>query len=558
MRSRWKKLCQWAISVLSLTIAPMSAQAQFGLGGGAYSQLPPTPAVSLRGEAPPGPNDPPPFTMKDDGRPNAFTSVMDVQSRDSLPVFPSFFRSGIDRLRPGILFPILTPARTAEFPNPAQESNEPVSPFTMREEGAANAFTNLKDPRWRGPVTHTLNGTRLLFTELFNPPPQVFSTHIFNLRAEYLNWKFTNGPLAVPLVTTNNLPTIASFGQLGDPATTILLNSGNVVDYGFVPGMRLSADVTTLFTPPIELSYFSLQSTRTLFSGGSLTNPTQLLAIPYQDVDTAFIIPGTNSGTETAQLISVAPGGALGAQGGTIDITSTMSLWGFDANVYLPIVESDVIGLRVMVGYKHLTFRENIRIFTQSGGTVGATQFNGFLLPGSTFFNQTTDNFGTVNYFDGGQIGIRGAINLQRWSLLGDFKVGLGSSNYELSITGNTVLVPLAPNRSSQTASGGIFAQNSNAGNFSFSIPSLTIEASTTLSYQVNQAVRLYAGFNYMNWNIVARPGDFINSVIDARQLPSSASFNNAVTYNGPGQISTLTRRDLTVTGIFLGVEIGF
>ncbi|MSU78745.1 MAG: hypothetical protein EXS16_11710 [Gemmataceae bacterium] len=557
MRSRWKKLCQWAISILSLAFAPMSAQAQFGLGGGTYSQLPPTPAHSLRGEAPPGPNDPPPFTMKDDGRPNAFTSVMDVQSHDSLPLFPPFFKRGVDRLRPGIIFPILTPARTAEFPNPAEESNEPVSPFSMREEGVANAFTKLKDPRWRGPATQALHGTRSLFTELFNPPPQLFSSHIINLRGEFLYWRFTNGPIAVPLVTTNNNPTIASVGQLGDPATTVLLNSGNIVDYGVVPGLRLSAEVTTFFTPPIELSGFTFERTQTLFSGGSLTNPAQLLAIPYQDIDSRFIIPPTTIGSETAQVISIPIGSAVGAQGGTIDITSNLVFWGIDAKVYLPLGESDLIGLRLSVGYKHMTLRENIRIFTQSGGVVGGTQFNGFRLPDGIFSNTTTDNFETTNNFDGGTIGLRGTLNRQRWSLNADVNFGFGPSTYDVNINGNTVLVPVIENRATQSADGGILALHSNSGITSVSALALTFEASVGLSFQVNQAIRLFGGFNYLWWSPIARPGDYINNTIDARQIPSSASFS-PVPYNGPAAIGSVTQRDLRITGAFLGVEIGF
>ncbi len=556
MRSGWKKLCQLAISVLSLTFAPMAAQAQFGLGGGAFSQLPPPPAQSLRGMES-GPKDPP-FTMRDDGRPNAFTNLMDVQTRDSLPILPPFFKRSADRLRPGIIYPVLTPGRSAEFPNPGTLTDEPATAFTTREEGVANAFTEVRDARWNGPFTRTLQGTRLLFTELFNPPPQVFDTHIVNLRGEFLNWAITPGPVAVPLVTTNNAPTIASFGQLGDPNTTILLNSGDIANYGSIPGFRLSAEVATLYTPPIELSGFSLDRTITLFSGGSLTNPTQLLAMPFQDINPVFIIPGTTSGLETAHVVAIPVGSAVGAQGGTIDITSSMSLWGIDANVWLPICETDVIGLKVMAGYKHMTFRENIRIFTQSGGLIGGTQFNGFLLPGNTFLNQTTDTFETVNYFDGGHIGIRGMLKLQRWALIADGKFGVGSSKYELNINGTTVLVPLAPNRATQSANGGIFALETNSGTSSIASLSLTFEASVALSYQVNQAVRLYGGFNVLNWNLVARPGDYINSVIDARQVPSSASFVTGVAYTGPPPVTSVTTRSLTVTGLFLGIEIGF
>ncbi len=544
MRSRWKKLCLWAASVLSLTLAVGPVRAQFG-------SLPPPAA-----EPGPGPTEPP-FSMRDDGRPNAFTNLMDVRTKNSEPYLPTFIRRGVDRIRPGLIFPVLTPARAAEFPNPAQESNEPVSPFMTREEGVSNAFTELRDPRWRGPISNAIGGTRLLFTELFNPPPQVFNTHIVNIRGEAIFWRVPNGPIAVPTVTTTATPTLANRGQLGDPNTVILLGAGNVIDYGVIPGYRLSADVTTLYTPPIQVSGFSLQRTTTLFSAGSLTNPTQTLAVPYQDVDPRFIIPGTQTGLETAQLISIPIGNAIGAQGGTIAVTSSMSLWGIDGDVFFPLGESDVLGLRVSLGYKHLSFRENLQVNTSSGGLVGGTQFNGFRMPNGIFFNTTNDTFETTNSLDAGTIGLRGALGRERWSLIADTKFGIGPSKHTLNIEGITTLIPTAGG-ASQTSNGGLFALSTNSGFQSITALSLTFEASLALSYQVNQAIRLYGGFNYMWWNFVARPGDFVNHLLDARQIPTSGSYQTGLNYNGPAPVTSVTIRDLSVYGLFVGMEIGF
>jgi hypothetical protein len=78
------------------------------------------------------------------------------------------------------------------------------------------------------------------------------------------------------------------------------------------------------------------------------------------------------------------------------------------------------------------------------------------------------------------------------------------------------------------------------------------------LSYRVARCMRVYLGYDFLYWSAVGRPGDFIDRQIDARQIPTSATFATGVQYNGPAPITSLNRRDFTAHGIFFGVEFGW
>ena len=159
----WKILAVLAGGIVCFGGLLSSADAQGPLAG--FFQKSPD---SGKGKGPPEQD----FTLTDRGEPNAFTSVMDIRPRYSTPAVGRSMRYGLDSLRPGIIFPTVTPAVAADFPNPACASNEPVSPWTMRDEGMPNAFNELEDPRPR-PLMRFWHGQRRLATEMLEPLPQV-------------------------------------------------------------------------------------------------------------------------------------------------------------------------------------------------------------------------------------------------------------------------------------------------------------------------------------------------------------------------------------------------
>lgn len=488
MAKWWTKL---GLAAASLGICALSASAQYPPGGGT---MPPIPPISGA------------FGMGGMGGP------------------PGAFGGGGPP--PGV---------PADFPNPAQPSKEPVSPFTIKDEGMPNAFTDCETPpRRTGPYALTFRG-------------------------EYIGWQLQKGPLAVPLVTTTTNVNAGSFGQLGNANTVILVNSGDhAIDYGsYSGGFRLTAGLAIGYLPPIELSGFSIRRNVTVFSGGSLSNPTQLLAFPFQDVQPAAIIPGSGGvGTETAAVISVPLGSPVGGQGGIINITSDLSFWGFEANAFLCLCDADVLHIDFIGGYRHMHLSETLNYYTQVGGAGGGVLFNGANLPANIFSSSTSDTFGTTNSFDGGQIGFRGILNLGRWAFFSDIKCAMGNSYENINVSGASTLNQTVAGRGLQATNGGLLALPSNSGSRSTNQFAFVPEATMSLSFQLADCIRFFGGYDVLYWSRVLRPGDAVSNVIDSRQIPTSANFANA-TYNGP--ISPpLQQRGFLAQGFFIGMEFGF
>ena len=505
-----------------------------------------------------------PFSLPDRGEPNAFTTLLDVRApRFTDPLLPRNMRHQRSWL-PGIFHPALTPGVPAEFPNPACEPNEPASPWTVREEGMANAFVELHDPRPRH-FMELLRGRRLLFTEFLEPAPRVVPDHMVSVRGEYLQWRLTPGPSSAVLLTTNANPNLASLGQLGDPNTAILVGSGeDVFDYNTSNGYRLALRVAPKVLPPIEISYFRIRDTATPFSGGSLTNPTQTLSIPFQNIRPEAIIPGTNVGVESAVVIALPVGSAVGAQGGTVTIASDLKFWGLDAVAMIPLGCSDMLSVELVGGYKHVELIENLRLGTVSGGQVGGVVWRNNILPQGLFQVSSIDNFSTTNKFDGALLGVRGVLTAGRLSLYGNANLGIGMAKHTLSVSGSTSLTEILRGQT-ETVNGGILALPTNSGTRSINLPAVIPEVNLALSFQATQNLRAFVGLNYLYWTAVGRPGDFIDTRIDERQFVASGTFATPGSagfvgsgYTGPALATPSARRDFTAVGFFFGIEIGF
>jgi hypothetical protein len=478
------------LMVASLGICTMTASAQYPPGGGTMPPMPPVGGA---------------FAMPGMGGP------------------PGAFGGGPP------------PGMPADFPNAAQPSQEPVSPFTIKDEGMPNAFTDRETP------------------------PRRTCPYALTFRGEYIGWHLQNGPLAAPLVTTTTNVANGSFGQLGNANTVVLVNSGDrAIDYGaYNSGFRLTTGVAIGYLPPMEFSSFWIQRSRTVFSGGSLSNPTQLLAFPFQDVQPSAIIPGSGGvGTETAAVITVPVGSPVGAQGGVINITSDIKFWGFEGNVFLCLCDTDALHIDFIGGYRHLHLSENLNYYTQVGGTGGGVLFNGANLPANIFSSTTSDSFGTNNSFDGGQIGFRGILNMGRWALFSDVKCAMGNSNEVVNVSGTSTLSQTVPGRASQVTQGGMLALPTNSGSRSSNQFAFVPEATMSLSFQLADFIRFFGGYDVLYWSRVLRPGDSVNNLIDSRQIPTSGNFANG-SYNGPYP-PALHQRGFLAQGFFVGMEIGF
>jgi Putative beta barrel porin-7 (BBP7) len=124
-----------------------------------------------------------------------------------------------------------------DFPNPAKASPEPVSPFSIKDEGMPNAFSSLVDPRSNRTAPYNVA-----------------------FRFEYLNWTITQAPLST---------------TAGDTS----------LDYSRMTGGRLTMGLAIGYIPPIEFSGFDFN---------------RRTAVPNLGVAPGAIIPGGDGGTAGA------------------------------------------------------------------------------------------------------------------------------------------------------------------------------------------------------------------------------------------------------------------
>ena len=75
---------------------------------------------------------------------------------------------------------------------------------------------------------------------------------------------------------------------------------------------------------------------------------------------------------------------------------------------------------------------------------------------------------------------------------------------------------------------GGILALPSNIGSYSRSVFGVIPEAGLTLGVQPINHVRLTAGYSFLYWNAVARPGDQIDPRVNRGAIPGDPTFGTA------------------------------
>jgi hypothetical protein len=197
-------------------------------------------------------------------------------------------------------------------------------------------------------------------------------------------------------------------------------------------------------------------------------------------------------------------------------------------------------------GFRYLRLTEGLRIEED------LTELAGGPSPGTTF--GVADQFDTRNQFYGGQLGIRGEYRRGRAYVNLSGLVGLGDNHETLKINGSTAITP--PGSTPLVRPGGLLALPSNIGNYSHDefavVPELRIEA----GYQVTSHLRAFAGYTFLYWSDVLRPGDQIDLTVNPSQVPSNLS---TVTAFGPARPAvSLRSTDFWAQGISFGLEIRY
>jgi len=361
--------------------------------------------------------------------------------------------------------------------------------------------------------------------------------HRFYASAEYLLW-WTKGSPLPPLLTTTSGPVGPGSGALGDPNTQILYGN-NTVNNGVRSGFRLMTgywfDDERLLG--VEVGGFWLQNATASFSTSSdgsagsvplfrpFFNPTNLLGGPGQNAE-PIAVPGVTAGGFSSQLRS--------------------SLWGAEGNLRSNLLCNQNFFLDGLVGVRVLNLNESL---TLSESPLVINTLPGGPLAGSLELIQ--DRFQTQNTFYGGQVGLVGEVRSGPWSLNMMGKLGLGVTQQTVDISGSTQF--FSPGSPPQFFNQGFYAGLTNSGRFTRNVFSVVPEIGLNIGYQVTEHLRLFAGYNFLYWSNVVRPGSQINLMVNPTMI---AGAGPGV---GPAQPTfAFNSSSFWVQGVTFGIEFRF
>jgi hypothetical protein len=312
------------------------------------------------------------------------------------------------------------------------------------------------------------------------PPP---AASPFWIEADYLLWT----------VKGDKLPALVTNGILGAPGTAVLFGDAAVNDR-WRSGGQIKAGYW--FDPQhswgIEGSFFGLQDVSTGFNASS--NGSSVLARPFFNVQTGL------------QDFTIIASPLIGS--GQIAINETSRLWGAGVTFRKEVCANCAGRVSALVGYRYLRASDDLGIVTNQQSNI----------LGAPVTVAVTDQFGTANNFGGLDLGLTGEQRYGAWTVEWLGKVALGANYSTAQIYGSTI--PAAGGGAPVTSPGGLLALPSNMGTFSATRFALVPELAFKLGYQVTPRFRVHAGYDFLYWSNVVRPGNVIDTGIDPTQIP--------------------------------------
>ena len=347
----------------------------------------------------------------------------------------------------------------------------------------------------------------------------------FFVETEYLLW-WANRP-RIPLLATTGDGTGQGF--VGQTGTRPLLGPGT-----FGPllrdGFRIRAGgwLDDCGGRGLDASFFFLgrRTERRSFDGlPTLTRP---FFSPNFDAEFGEVVALPNLST------------------GSLLVEADSFLWGADANYRHALCRTCDRTTAWFAGYRHLNLTETLTI------TENITA-SGRLAPdpiGTTVV--VRDRFRTHNRFHGGQVGWLSQRRSGRWELDLRASIALGVTAQTLDIDGFQQRT--RPGQATETFRGGLLATGPNLGRFTANRFSVVPEATATLGYAVTPNFRLTAGYNFLYWSNVIRPGDQIDRVVDVSLVPNPPAGVPASGQNRP--LPLFRQSDFWTHGLTLGAQL--
>jgi hypothetical protein len=318
-------------------------------------------------------------------------------------------------------------------------------------------------------------------------------------RGEYLLW-WTRDASLPPLVTTSSSTDRTIAGQLGQSTTTILVGNGVGLSSDARSGARVDLGYWLLPCQNLgfEVTYLDLGSQSSQFQADS--SNVAILARPFYNLET---------GSEGQDAVLVA---FPGFSSGTISIASTNQFQTLEGLLRRRVMQECGRTIDLVGGYRYAYLQDGL-VIDETSTSINRDSPVPF---GTTFV--TTDQFDTQNRFNGGEIGFVFQQRCHRWSLDLSMKLALGSTQSQVAINGSTAITPRGGGTTVYT--GGILALPTNIGTYDETKFSLMPELGATLGFDITRHLRATIGYTFLYWSNVARPGDQINTDINASQFP--------------------------------------
>ncbi|RMF37076.1 MAG: hypothetical protein D6753_18260 [Planctomycetota bacterium] len=327
--------------------------------------------------------------------------------------------------------------------------------------------------------------------------------------AESLLW-FGQKQEAPPIITTAPMTTVPI---AGNPGVTTQFGGEDGIDFGLLPGFRLSGGRYLDACQKIGVGgrIYGILPAQSDYSITS-NNGDPSVGLPFFNADPNVL-------ADSAQLIAYHDGNQL-QWSGSATVRADMEMYGSDGSLHLLLARSCDHRVDMLAGYTYNNLKSSIDL-----RTTRVNSFTGDLIPDGTIF-RSTDLFETENEFNGAHLGILSSVVRNRMTFNTLAKVSFGNMHQWGQIAGSSeqefggTVTP---------GSGGFFAQPSNIGSFSRNrfafIPELGINA----AYCIRPNVKLSVGYTFMYWSSVALAGEQMSSIVDPTQTVSQPSPTNAI-----------------------------
>ncbi|MFM8930362.1 MAG: BBP7 family outer membrane beta-barrel protein [Gemmataceae bacterium] len=306
-------------------------------------------------------------------------------------------------------------------------------------------------------------------------------------------------------------------GVLGAPGTRILYGD-DTIGGGMQAGLRVYSGIflNQAKTWAVDGSFYTLYGGDTAY----LSPDGPIVSRPFRD-------PGT--GEANAALVTYP-----GVMEGNVSVETCQLFYGLDVNFRRNLFSSEASRIDLIAGYRNMGFNEGLGVYefiTRPDGSIGY---------------YIGDAFNTTNFFNGGQLGLGLTHRQGRWMVDAKVLLGLGGTSSQVQIDGGTTY--LYGGGAYYTKPGGMLAQRTNMGEYEKQTLSFVPEVGLRLGYQVTRHITVTAGYTFIYWTGVARPGSQIDSTLS---LDPDKSL-------GRPSLPGVQTSDIWIQGVSAGLELRF